>query len=80
MRDLLVFEEKDFVRDFYLLTLSQHAFEVVETKKLLQIIDDFSLPNFPINGEDLMFRGIKGKAVGEALSKAKEAGLKVISN
>lgn len=78
LRSLLVFEEKDFVRDAYLLNLSQNfstKFEPStqdEAKKLLKVIDDFSLPNFPINGDDFIARGILGKDIGKALLQAKK--------
>lgn len=72
LRELLAFEEKIFVRDLYLLNLSQNSFDISEAKKLLQFINDFSLPNFPINGDDLMALGVRGKAVGEKLLKAKK--------
>lgn len=72
LRSLLVFEEKDFVRDVYLLNLSQNSFAKNEAQKLLKIIDDFSLPNFPINGDDFIERGILGKDIGKALLQAKK--------
>ncbi len=72
LRELLVFEEKHFVRDFYLLSLSQNSYEISEAKKLLKFIDDFVLPNFPINGDDLMVRGIRGKEIGRVLSQTKK--------
>jgi len=82
LRELLVFEEKNFVRDFYLLEASQKLEgieflqqsqpRVAEIKKLLTIIDDFIVPNFPISGEDLIARGITGKAIGAALLATKK--------
>ena len=72
LRELLVFQEKDFVRDFYLLNLTQTSLDIFEAKRLLKFINDFSLPNFPINGNDLMAMGVSGKELGKKLLKAKK--------
>ncbi len=72
LRELLVFEKKDFIRDFYLLSLIKEPFENKSVIENLKFIDNFSLPSFPINGDDLMARGINGREVGEVLLKAKK--------
>lgn len=74
LRQLLLFNEKDWVRDFYLFSLikNPNSEKTAEIKKNLQYLQNFSLPNFPITGEDVLQLGFKGKAAGEAILSAKK--------
>lgn len=83
LRELLVFEEKSFVQDLYLLNLSRNylsgekiygkQIEISEIENLLQFIRDFSLPVFPINGDDIIATGASGKQIGVILQNVKKA-------
>lgn len=66
LQQLLAFEEKELVRDYYLL----HQNPVL--KKDLQLIENFSAPKFPLDGKDAMALGFKKEKVGEALNSAKK--------
>ncbi len=68
---LLAFENKDLVRDSYLFSLLKN-FNEIEAKKNLNCIENFSMPNFPINGDDIKNLGLKNEEIGIALRKAKE--------
>lgn len=73
LRELLVFDDKQFVYDLFLLNLSQRKLlKENEIKKLLNYIVEFSLPNFPINGDDLISIGLKGEQIGLKLSELKK--------
>lgn len=69
LRELLVFEEKQFVYDLFLLHSSQRK---NFNKKLLNYIEEFSLPNFPVNGDDLIAKGYSGEKIGQKLSELKK--------
>ena len=68
---LLAFENKDLVRNAYLFSLLKD-FNKTKAKKDLEFIENFSIPNFPITGEDVKALGIKDKNIGIALKEAKE--------
>jgi len=68
---LLAFENKDLVRNAYLFSLLKD-FNETKAKKDLEFIENFSMPNFPITGEDVKALGIKDKNIGIALKEAKE--------
>jgi poly(A) polymerase len=68
---LLAFENKDLVRNAYLFSLLKN-FNEAEAKKNLNCIENFSMPNFLITGEDVKALGIKDKNIGIALKEAKE--------
>jgi poly(A) polymerase len=75
IQEFLAFYETELVYDLYLASLVLHGSNnenLAEIKNNLQFIATFSLPNFPINGEDLMTLGIKGKALGEAIIQTKK--------
>ena len=73
LRKLLAFEQKDFIRDLYLLSaIKESFFDVVAINKFLDFIDKFILPKFPINGDDLIAKGFSGKNLGEQLLKIKQ--------
>jgi hypothetical protein len=73
LKTLLAFEEKKLVLDLYLLALvrNNQSLKTDEAKKILEFFQNFSLPNFPLNGDDLMQLGLKGSKVGDAMKKAK---------
>jgi tRNA nucleotidyltransferase/poly(A) polymerase len=70
---LLAFEEKQLVLDFYLFSLVKNfsKIKILEAQKNLKFLNEFSLPKFPLNGEDLIKLGLKGEAVGQAIKKSK---------
>lgn len=73
LKKLLVFEEKNLVRDFYLLNFVKNfdPKKAAAVKKNLEFIQNFSVPVFPLNGNDLTSIGFKGVAVGKAIKQAK---------
>jgi len=73
LKTLLAFEEKNLVLDLYLSALARNnqSLKIDEAKKNIEFFQNFSLPNFPLNGDDLMQLGFKGSAVGDAIKKAK---------
>ena len=66
---LLVFEEKELVRDFYL--LNSICFEGTLNLEYLRFISDFVLRDFPIKGEDFINLGFKGKQISLAINASK---------
>lgn len=74
LKMLLVFQEKELVLNLYLLTLLQNfeAIDAKTAKENIKYIENFSLPEFPLNGEDLMQLGFVGKQIGGAIKSAKE--------
>jgi hypothetical protein len=70
---LLAFEEKNLVLNIYLFTLAKNnqSLKTDEVKKNLEFFQNFSLPNFPLNGYDLTQLGFKGSMVGDVIKKAK---------
>ncbi len=73
LKILLAFEEKNLVLNIYLFTLAKNnqSFKTDEVKKNLEFFQNFSLPNFPLNGDDLTQLGFKGSVVGDVIKKAK---------
>jgi poly(A) polymerase len=73
LKILLAFEEKNLVLNIYLFTLakSNQSLKTDEVKKNLEFFQNFSLPNFPLNGYDLTQLGFKGSMVGDVIKKAK---------
>jgi poly(A) polymerase len=74
LKELLVFEEKFLVRDFYLFNsiVNFPALKISEIQQNLHFIDNFQLPQFPLNGDDVMALGITGAKVGKVLVEAKK--------
>jgi len=74
LKELLAFEEKTAVRDFYLLNsiMNFDLLQIPEVQKNLRFIEEFILPQFPLNGEDVMKLGFNKEKVGEALKAAKK--------
>ncbi len=70
LRQMLVFEKKEFVRDLFL--LKSDALNGDEIIKSLNYVDNFSLPIFPLSGDDLIAQNITGKKIGEVLLMAKK--------
>lgn len=68
---LLAFYQNEFVFDLYLLQCASDAVNFDE--KQLNLIQEFILPPFPLNGDDLMKIGLQKEEIGKALKKAKEA-------
>ncbi len=73
LKRLLIFEEKNLVRDFYLLNFVKNfdPKKIAVVKKNLNFIQNFSAPIFPLNGNDVTLLGFKGSAVGKAIKQAK---------
>jgi poly(A) polymerase len=73
LKILLAFEEKNLVLNIYLFTLAKNnqSLKTDEVKKNLEFFQNFSLPNFPLNGYDLTQLGFKGSMVGDVIKKAK---------
>jgi tRNA nucleotidyltransferase/poly(A) polymerase len=73
LKRLLVFEEKNLVRDFYLLNFVKNfdPKKIAAAKKNLNFIQNFSAPTFPLNGNDVISLEFKGSAVGKAVKQAK---------
>ena len=73
LKTLLAFEEKNLVLDLYLFALvrNNQSLKTDEAKNNLEFFQNFSLPNFPLNGDDLMQLGLKGSEVGDVMKKAK---------
>jgi len=74
LKQLLAFEEKELILDFYLINLLQNfnQDETSEAKNNIEFLRNFNLPKFPLNGEDAKSLGMLGIEVGTALKKAKE--------
>lgn len=66
---LLCFYQKDFVSDLCLLN---HAKTGSDPKADLDFIKHLKIPNFPLNGQDLLDLGFSGAKIGEKLAQAKE--------
>ncbi len=66
--------DKELVLDLYLLNLSKNLNQkkLSEAKKNIQFLQNFSLPKFPLNGEDVISVGFKEKDVGIAINSAKK--------
>lgn len=74
LKQFLIFEKKDFVYDFYLLgaIMNFSSLNILEVEKNLSFIDNFILPQFPLNGEDVMKIGLEKEMIGKALKNAKK--------
>ncbi len=74
LKQLLASTEKNLIQDLYLLTFAKNfdPKKLPEAQKIIQFLQEFSLPHFPLNGEDVMQLGFSGKAVGEAINRAKK--------
>ncbi len=74
LKQLLAFDDKNLVRDFYLFFLTKNfdPEKIATAKENLQFIQNFSLPKFPLNGEDVISIGFKEKAAGMAINSAKK--------
>ena len=71
---LLAAGEQHFVLDQYLVFMAKNfdAINFPEAKENIKFLQNFSLPTFPINGDEIMAMGFKGKEVGQVIIKAKE--------
>ena len=71
LKQLLAFSDKNWVLDFYLFTLAKSPKKNTDSKNIIHFLQNFFLPEFLLNGEDVKHLGLKDKAVGEAITKAK---------
>jgi len=71
LKQLLAFSDKNWVLDFYLFTLAKSPKKNTDLKNIIHFLQNFFLPEFLLNGEDVKHLGLKDKAVGEAITKAK---------
>lgn len=71
---LLPFCDQQLILDLYLFSLLQNftRIDFSTAKKNIQYLENFSLPEFPLNGEDLMQLGFKKEKIGIAMKRAKE--------
>ena len=74
LKQLLAFEKKELVLDFYLFGLAKkfNTEKISEAKKNINFLKKFVLPKFPLVGQDLMQLGFKEKEVGIAIDLAKK--------
>jgi poly(A) polymerase len=74
LKRLLLFEEKLFVQDFYLLNLAKNFdfAQISQAKENLQLIQNFTLPPFPLNGDVVAGLGFREKEIGSAINLAKK--------
>ncbi len=74
LKQLLAFADKDLVLDLYLLSLAKNSDlqKNSNAKKNIKFLQNFSLPNFPIGGEDVINLGFTGQAAGKAIEMAKK--------
>lgn len=70
LKILLAFNDKKLVKDLYLLAAIKNK-NIKITQENLNFISDFSLPNFPLDGNYLKKLGFKEKEIGVILNKAK---------
>lgn len=69
LKQLLLWHEKELIEELYFFLVSKNRQKF--SKKNFEFLQNFSLPNFPLKAEDLIELGLNGKALGEALSVAK---------
>ena len=50
---------------------NNQSLKIDEAKNNLEFFQNFSLPNFPLKGDDLMRLGFKGSEIGDVMKKAK---------
>ncbi len=74
LNKLLLLAEKETVLNLYLLTFAKNydPKKIPEVKKIINFLQNFFLPIFPLKSEDLIELGFSGKNLGIALQKAKE--------
>ena len=74
LKQLLTDFDKDLVTDLYLFFLAKEndLKEISEAKKTILFLQKFSLPDFPLSGEDLIQLGFKGKELGDSIIRAKK--------
>ena len=74
IKQLLAFADKELVLDLYLLYLAKNSDpqKNSDAEKNIQFLQNFSLPNFPLSGEDVMALGFTGAAAGSAIESAKK--------
>lgn len=73
IRQLLTIYEKDFVIDFCFLNFAKNsAIDTQTMLDILQYVNEFSLPQFPLNGNDFVAFGIEGRALGDILAKGRQ--------
>lgn len=74
LKQLLAFADKNLVLDLYLLSLVKNpdSTKNSDSRKNLKFLQNFSLPNFPLGGEDVIDLGFTGKAAGKAIESAKK--------
>ncbi len=73
LNELLAFFDKNLVLDLYLISLvyDSKQMQTALIKKNFHFIKEFTLPKFPLNGNDLMEIGFENKMIGENLKRAK---------
>lgn len=71
---LLLEHDKDWVFDSYLMSqIRNFTFEnMAQVKKVKKYLDDFTLPKFPLESQDVIKRGFKGRELGNKLQELKE--------
>lgn len=74
LKQLLAFFSKDFVLDFYLLSLakSSETIKIKTAKQNIKFLEQSNLLKFPLDGNDLLELGLENKQLGQALEKAKK--------
>lgn len=66
----LAFDDKKYVRDAYILSALYD--NCADVSAHLELLDHFTLPDFPLNGHDLKAYGIVNEDIKYALEKAKK--------
>lgn len=70
IKTFLAFNDKEIVKDLYLLALMKNS-KLSLIEKNIEYLNKFSLLNFPLNGNDLEELGFKKEKIGFALNEAK---------
>ena len=70
LKILLAFNNKTWVKDLYLLVAIKNP-KIKITKEILDFIDNFFLPIFPLNGNYFKELGFREKEIGIILNEAK---------
>ncbi len=72
LREFLALNDKLLVRDFYLLDAISKNIDAVQIKNNIDYIKNFSMPQFELNGNDLLALGLVGKNISKVLNYAKK--------
>ncbi len=73
LKKLLVFNQKELILDYYILQSIEQKQAIEEVKINISFIENFELPKFPLDGEDIKNIGYLGEEVGRAIYKSKKA-------